>query len=189
MKSCYHSFALTLVVMGSFGFVVYQTDECVFHHSGYADHHVEKGTDQSRNTTNCENYIPIVGGDFNAEVGPGCGTECTSVGKHTLNGGKKRGDWMKHWLMLQSITALNTMYRKNPGKQTTYRSSKRNEKQIDYITTERTHLKYNKDAEANDMFQMGSDHRCVMATLMITTPKRDGHRKTRHNKTRQKGSN
>ena len=24
---------------------------------------------------------------------------------------------------------------------------------------------------------MGSDHRCVMATFMITTPKKDGHRK------------
>ena len=38
-------------------------------------------------------YVPIVGGDFNAELGPGCGTKCTGVGKHTLNGGNKRGDW------------------------------------------------------------------------------------------------
>ena len=76
-------------------------------------------------------YIPIVGGDFNAELGPGHGTECTSVGRHTLNEGNKRGDWMKHWLMLQGYTALNTMYRKTPEKQTTCRSPKSNEKQID----------------------------------------------------------
>ena len=69
-----------------------------------------------KHTTNCKHYIPIVGADFNAELGPGSGTECTSVGKHTLNEGNKRGDWMKHWLMLQGYTALNTMYRKNPGK-------------------------------------------------------------------------
>ena len=132
-------------------------------------------------TTNSKNYIPIVGGDFNAELEEGCGTICTSVGKHThthtLNGGNKRGDWMKHWLMLQSFTALNTMYRKTHGKQTTCRSPKGTEKQIDYMVIKRRHLKYSKDAEAYDMIHIGSDHRCVMATFVITTPKKDGHRK------------
>ena len=56
----------------------------------------------------------------------------------------------------------------------TYRSPKGNEKQIDYIIVKRKHMKFNKDAEANDMIQMGSDHRCVMATFTITTPKKDG---------------
>ena len=27
-----------------------------------------------------------------------------------------------------------------------------------------------KDAEANDMIHMGSDHRCIMATFLINTP-------------------
>ena len=40
------------------------------------------------------------------------------------------------------------MYRKTSGKQTTYRSPKGTEKQIDYILIKRRHLKYNKDAEA-----------------------------------------
>ena len=71
-----------------------------------------------------KNCIPIVGADFNAELGPGYGVECRDVGFHTLNEGNKRGDWMKQWLMLQNFTALNTMYRKTPGKQTTYRSPK-----------------------------------------------------------------
>ena len=92
---------------------------------------------------------------------------------------------MKHWLMLPSFTTLNTMYRNNPGKQTTYRSQKMRSKST---------LKYNKDAEANDMIHMGSDHRCATETFMITAPKRDVHRKiqkgqARDNKTRQKGSN
>ena len=85
-----------------------------------------------KHTTTSKNCIPIVGGDFNGKLGPGYGLECTSVVTHTLNGENKRGDWMKHWLMMQNFTALNTMYRKTPGKQTTYRSPKGNEKQIDY---------------------------------------------------------
>ena len=154
-------------------------------HPGYADHHIEKMYKTiEKHTASCKRYIPIVGGDFNAELGPGHGTECKSVGKHThtLNGGNKRGDWMKHWLMSQGFTALNTMYRKNPGKHTTYTSPKGNEKQSDDIITKRRNLKHNKDAEPNDMIQMGSDHRRVTATFMITTPERDGHRKTKKGK-------
>ena len=63
-------------------------------------------------------------------------------------------------------------------KQTTFRSPKGNEKQIDYILTKRRYLRYNKDAEANDMIHMGSDHRCVMATFTITTPETSRHYKT-----------
>ena len=32
-----------------------------------------------------------------------------------------------------------------------------------------------KDAEANDMIHMGSDHRCVMATFLINTPEKNTH--------------
>ena len=62
--------------------------------------------------------------------------------------------------------------------QTTYRSPTGNEKQIDYILIKRRHLKYNKDAEANDMIHMGSDHRCVMATFTITMLGKNSHYKT-----------
>ena len=67
---------------------------------------------------------------------------------------------MKHWLILQGYAAVNTMYRKTLAKQMTYRSPKGNEKQIDYILTKRRYLKYNKDAEANDMIHMGRDQMC-----------------------------
>ena len=81
-----------------------------FFHSRYADHHIEKCTKRSRSTwQNCKTYILIVGGNLMQN----CGTECMSVGRCTLNEGNKRGDWMKHWLMLQGYTGLNTMYRKN----------------------------------------------------------------------------
>ena len=69
---------------------------------------------------NCKRYILVVGGNFNAELGLGHGNECESVGRYALNEGNKRGDWMEHWMMLQGYTALNTMYRKKPQKQTTY---------------------------------------------------------------------
>ena len=43
-----------------------------FSHSGYADHHVEKlYRTIKKHSTNSKNYIPIVGGDFNAKLGAG----------------------------------------------------------------------------------------------------------------------
>ena len=151
-----------------------------FSHSVYADHHIKKMFKTiEKHTANCKKYIPIVGGDFNAELGPSHGIECTSVGKYTVNEGNKRGDWMKHWLMLQDYTALNTMYRKTNQKQTTFICPEGNEKQINYILTKsrylRRYLRYNKDA--NDIIHMGSDHRCVMATFAITMPGRNKHYK------------
>ena len=77
-----------------------------------------------KHTENCKRYIPFIGGDFNAELGPAHGNECDIVGSYTVNEGNKRGDWMKHWMMLQGYTALNTIYRKTPQKQTTFLSPK-----------------------------------------------------------------
>ena len=129
-----------------------------FHHSKYADHHIEKMHKTiEKHMAHCDKYIPIIRGDFNAELGLGKGTERKSVGRYTLNEGNRRGDWLKSWLTGYKITP----------KQTTFISPQGNEK-IDYILTKRRHLKHIKDAEANDMIRMGSDHRCVMA--IFTTP-------------------
>ena len=95
-----------------------------------------------------------------------------SVGKYTLNESNKRGDWLKSWLMLNEYSALNTMFRKTPQKQTSFVSPKGKEKQIDYILTKRRYLRNVKDADANDMIHMGSDHRCVMATFLINMPEK-----------------
>ena len=104
-----------------------------FLHSVYADHHIEKYTEQLRSMRVPTNSMQIVGGDFNAELGPRYGVERASVGPHTLNEGNKRGDWLKHWLMPHNFTALNTMYKKTPAKQTTYKSPEGTEKRIDYM--------------------------------------------------------
>ena len=78
-----------------------------FTHSKYADHHIEKMYKTiEKHVAHRNTYIPIIGGDFNAELGPGNGTERKSVGRYTLNEGNKRGDWLKNWLMLQDYTAL-----------------------------------------------------------------------------------
>ena len=107
-----------------------------FPHSKYADHHTENTHKTiERHMVHSNKYIPIIGGDFNAELGLGKGTERKSVGRYTLNEGNKRGDWLKSWLMLQDHTALNTVFRKTPQKQTTFISPEGNEKQIDYILT------------------------------------------------------
>ena len=89
---------------------------------------------------------------------------------------------VEQWLMLQDYTALNTMYRKTPQKQTTFISRKGNEKQIDYILTKRRYLRHKKDAEAHDMIHMGSGHKCVMATFTITMPGKNNHYKNTREK-------
>ena len=154
-----------------------------FPHSKYADHHIEKMYKTiEKHMTNDNKCIPIIGGDFNAELGPGKGTECKSVGKYTLNESNKRGDWLKSWLMLNDYSALNTMFRKTPQKQTSFVSPKGKEKQIDYILTKRRYLRNVKDAEANDMIHMGSDHRCAMATFLINMLGKDTHAKKKKKK-------
>ena len=40
--------------------------------SKYADHHIEKMYKTiEKHMAHCNKYIPIIGGDFNAELGPG----------------------------------------------------------------------------------------------------------------------
>ena len=78
----------------------HQTDECVLCPLGICGPPLWKMYRTiEKHTTNCENYIPIVGGDFNAKLGLGYGTECSSVGKHTPNGGNKREEigWNIGW--------------------------------------------------------------------------------------------
>ena len=70
---------------------------------------------------------------------------------------------MKSWLMSNDYSALNTMFRKTSHKQTSFVSPKGKRKQIDYILTKRRYLRNVKDAEANDMIHMGSDHRCSIS--------------------------
>ena len=74
---------------------------------------------------------------------------------------------MTQWLLEQKLVALNTVYKKAPQKQVTYRTPKGVEKQLDYILTDKNHYCWSRDAEANDMIHMRSDHRCVMRRFVI----------------------
>ena len=71
--------------------------------------------------------------DFNAELGPGLGVERLTEGPYTLNESNKRGDRLKQWLMILNFSALNTMFKKRPDKQTTFCTSRGEDKQLDYI--------------------------------------------------------
>ena len=96
-------------------------------------------------------------------MGPGLGAERLSVGPYTLNESNKCGDWLKHWLMIQNYVALNTVFTKRPDKQATCRSSLGTEKQLDYMLVDRRNMRHFRDAEENDMIDLGSDHRSVSA--------------------------
>ena len=149
-------------------------------HSGYADHHVEKVYKTITNTIENEKSMKIIGGDFNAELGPGEGLDLSAVGHYTLNKANSRGEWMTQWLLENKLVALNTMYKKVPQKQVTYCTSKDVKKQLDYILTERKHYQWSRDAEASDTIHMGSDHRCVMTRFEIPKKKEKGKpRKTK----------
>ena len=147
-------------------------------HSGYPDHHIEKTYKTILSTIGKEKGMKIIGGDFNAELGPGEGIELSSVGHYTLNKANCRGEWMTQWLLDNSFVALNTMYKKIPQKQVTYYTPKKVKKQLDYVLTGKKHYPWSRDAEANDTIHMGSDHRCVMAKFEI--PRDKG--KSRHTK-------
>ena len=135
-------------------------------HSGYPDHHIEKTYETILSTIGKEKSMKIIGGDFNAELGPGEGIESSSASHYTLNKANCRGEWLTQWVLNNIFVALNTMYKKVPRKQVTYHTPNKVEKQLDYILT-----------EANTI-HLGSDRRCVMA--MFEIPKDKG--KSRHTK-------
>ena len=57
--------------------------------------------------------MKIIGGDFNAELGPGDGTELSCIGHNTLNKANCRGEWMTQRLLEQNLVALNTKYKED----------------------------------------------------------------------------
>ena len=149
-----------------------------FTHSKYADHHIQKMYKTiEKHMAHCNNYIPIIGGDFNAELGPGNGMERKSVGRYTLNEGKQ-----KRWLdeKLADVARLHRLQHDASERHLRNRRPSYIEKAMRNKTTifftKRRHLKHIKDAEANDMIHMGSDHRvswqpsqsqCQERTLII----------------------
>ena len=147
-------------------------------HSGYADYHVEKTYKAIIDITKGDQCAKIIGGDFNAELGPGEGVELSAVGHYTLNKVNARGEWMTQWLLENNLIAVNTMYEKISEKRVTYCSPKKETKQLDYILVDKKHVAWSRDAEATDILHMGSDHRCVMAKFEITAKVKRG--KTRH---------
>ena len=84
--------------------------------------------------------------------------------------------------MFNDYSALNTMLRKKPHKQTSFVSPLGKEKQIDYILTKTRYMRNVKDAEANGMIHMGSDHRCIMASFLINTPGKSTHARRENKK-------
>ena len=136
-------------------------------HSGYPDHQVEKTYKTILTTIDKDKDMKIIGGDFNAELGPSEGIELSSVGHYMLNKANCRGEWMTQWLLENSFDALNTMYKKTPQKQITYHTPKKVEKQLDFILTDRKHYTWSRDAEANDTIHMESDHRCGLESFIV----------------------
>ena len=88
-------------------------------HSGYPDHHVERACETISKIIDKEKNVKIIGGDFNAELGPGEGVELSCVGHYTLKKANCRSEWVTQWLLEKNLVPLNTMYKKIPQKQVT----------------------------------------------------------------------
>ena len=54
-------------------------------HSGYLDNQVERAYKTISTMMDREKSMKIIGGDFDAELGPGDGIELSCVGHYTLN--------------------------------------------------------------------------------------------------------
>ena len=126
-------------------------------HSGYPDHQVEKTYKTILTTIEKDKSMKIIGGDFNAEIGPGEGIELSAVGHYTLNKTNCRGEWMTQWLLENKLVAVNTMYKKLSQKPVTYHTPKKVEKQLDYILTDKKHYSWSRDAKANDTWEVITD--------------------------------
>ena len=85
-------------------------------HTGHLDHQVEKTYDAIRRVIGTDKNMKVIGGDSNAELGPGIGIEQASVGHYTINKATCRGEWMAQGLLEKKQVALNTVYKKTPQK-------------------------------------------------------------------------
>ena len=94
---------------------------------------------------------------------------------------------MKQWMLEQKMVALNTMYKKAPQKQCTYRTPNGVEKQLYYILVKKKQYRWSRYVEANDMIHMGSDHRSVLARFASEKPmKKNEFVKGQNTKSKQK---
>ena len=156
----------------------HQTDECVLHPLGICRPSHRKHVQKDREAHDkLQKIHTFCGRRLQCRTGTWSWNrmhKCCQI--HTQRGKQKR--WLDEtfgWCYKDTQHSTRCT-EKTPQKQTI--SPKGNEKQIDYMLKKRRYLKYNKDAEANDMIHMGSNHRCVMATFTITTPGKSSHYKT-----------
>ena len=145
-----------------------------FHHSGYADQHVEIVYNSIDKMTKSRKNMQVVGGEtstlnlvpeleLNAPV-----LECIPSTNQTAEvTGWSSGSCNRNLWHSTRCT------KKTPEKQFTYRTPNGAEKQLDYTLVNKKYLRCSEDAEANDMIHMGSDHRCVMAQFVIPAPKKE----------------
>ena len=70
-------------------------------------------TERFIDTIKKEKCAMIIGGDFNAELGPGEGVELSAVGHYTLDNVNARGEWKTQWLLENKLVAVNKCIRRN----------------------------------------------------------------------------
>ena len=90
---------------------------------------------------------------------------------------------------MQKFVALNTLYRKIHEKTSYIQNPERCRQAVEsHLGKQEKHLKCSRDAEANDMINLGSDHRSVVTQLVIPEPTKERHPKRKHLMWRRKSA-
>ena len=156
-----------------------------FLHSVYADHHIEKTYNSIEKLMKSKRNIQIVGGAFNAELGPGIGLERVSVGQKYPQTVEQEKRLDEAAVDVAEIRYAVHNVQKDARKTSYIQDTERCREAVGIHLGKRNYLGRSRDAESNDMIHMECDHRSVMAQFVIPAPKKKnspkGYTKWREN--------
>ena len=116
-----------------------------------------------------------IGGDLNGHVGMN-GRESTSHGNIGLGERNEEGDRVVEFANTFDLVIANTWFTKTRNQLITFKSGNR-ESQIDYILTNRRHLKYMINCKTIPGEAIVSQHRLVVMDLRTRTKKKRQYRR------------
>ena len=104
----------------------------------------------------------LIGADCNARVGIASDDDDHhTTGQYGINDTNARGQWLKNWAAAQRLTIVNTFFKKQPYKYTTFTGPNKIHRQIDYLLANKRFWTTVKDCESTMAIDLGSDHKAV----------------------------
>ena len=143
----------------------------VFFVFGYVDSHVQAMYDTLTTLlaeTADQHRHAILGGDFNAQVGPRDDDEDDrTTGKFALSPTNSRGQWLKSWASTQELIITNTHFETTTDNMTTFTTPHKQPRQYDYILVQKPLWRHTHNSRATTCPDLGSDHKAVCLHLHL----------------------